>query len=280
MTLGTLLREIRTKRKLTAREVLKKTGLNVSTALLSQWENDKKIPTPENLSALCQSLGLNRKIAFHLWAQAHMPEANLKRIFTLASSDDVEKPAIFPSKEDTAIYPASITKTIQERDIQFFFDNPAAGAILMRALVAGNLGEKPWPIEKLTDGLGLTTAEARKVINLLVEMNYIVEDSEKFQTPKGVKYVFMPENEKFEKLREARIRFNFNRVLNNINLDQIKKGKAFRINLTNKLSKDELEHLIRTLKTASNDFLSTDESKSGQKYYQFIALVGPEYDNQ
>lgn len=278
MTLGSYLKSFRKKKDLKASDVLEKAGLTGSLALYSQWENDKKLPTPEALEKVCLTLGANKKIAFYLWAQANMPSKSLKKLFDFNS---VEYDSILnqPAIETEIFYPAAVTKTIQERDSDFFIENPAAGAILMRALASGNLTEGSWPIEKMIDGLGINKTQGRVILQELISRHYIIESNGKYRTPEGIKYIYMPESAQFEKLRKERIKFNFNRVLNNIDLEDLKSQKALRINLTNKLSQHQLADILNTLRGVSDDFLKAEDIED-QKYFQLLILVGPEYEKQ
>lgn len=278
MTLGSYLKSFRKKKGLKASDVLENAGLSGSLALYSQWENDKKLPTPEALEKICLTLGANRKIAFYLWAQANMPSKPLKKLFDF---NNVEFDSISnqPTIENEIFYPAAITKTIQERDSDFFIENPAAGAILMRGLASGNLSEGSWPIEKMIDGLGINKAQGKALLQELIKRHYIVEVNGKYRTPEGIKYIYMPESAQFEKLRKERIKFNFNRVLNNIDLEDLKTQKALRINLTNKLSQHQLADILNTLRGVSDDFLKAEDIED-QKYFQLLILVGPEYEKQ
>lgn len=278
MTLGSYLKSFRKKKDLKASDVLEKAGLTGSLALYSQWENDKKLPTPEALEKVCLTLGANKKIAFYLWAQANMPSKSLKKLFDFNS---VEYDSILnqPAIETEIFYPAAVTKTIQERDSDFFIENPAAGAILMRALASGNLTEGSWPIEKMIDGLGINKTQGRVLLQELISRHYIIESNGKYRTPEGIKYIYMPESAQFEKLRKERIKFNFNRVLNNIDLEDLKSQKALRINLTNKLSQHQLADILNTLRGVSDDFLKAEDIED-QKYFQLLILVGPEYEKQ
>jgi transcriptional regulator with XRE-family HTH domain len=278
MTLGSYLKSFRKKKELKASDVLEKAGLTGSLALYSQWENDKKLPTPEALEKVCLTLGANKKIAFYLWAQANMPSKSLKKLFDF---NNVEFDSISnqPTIETEIFYPAAVTKTIQERDSDFFIENPAAGAILMRALASGNLSEGSWPIEKMIDGLGINKVQGKALLQELIKRHYIVEVNGKYRTPEGIKYIYMPESAQFEKLRKERIKFNFNRVLNNIDLEDLKSQKALRINLTNKLSQHQLADILNTLRGVSDDFLKAEDLED-QKYFQLLILVGPEYEKQ
>lgn len=278
VTLGSFLKSFRKKKNWKAIEVIEKAGVNGSLALYSQWEHDKKIPTPEALEKVCLTLGANRKIAFYLWAQANMPSKSLKKIFEF---NNVEYENILnqPTIESEIFYPAAITKTIQERDSDFFIENPAAGAILMRGLAAGNLPEEAWPIEKMIDGLGINKTQGKSLVQELIKRHYIVEVEGKYRTPVGIKYIYMPESAQFEKLRKERIKFNFNRVLQNIDLDDLKNHRALRINLTNKLSSPQLAGILNSLRGISDDFLKAEDSED-QKYFQLLILVGPEYEKQ
>lgn len=278
ITLGSFLKSFRKKKALKASDVLDKSNITGSLALYSQWENDKKIPTPEALEKICQTLGANKKIAFYLWAQANMPSKSLKKLFDF---NGFEYDSILnqPTIEAEIFYPAAVTKTIQERDSDFFIENPAAGAILMRGLAAGNLPEGSWPLEKMIDGLGINKTQGKSLVQELIKRHYIVEINGKFRTPEGIKYIYMPESPQFEKLRKERIKFNFNRVLNNIDLEELKTQKALRINLTNKLSQHQLAEILNTLRGISDEFLKAEDI-GNQKYYQLLILVGPEYEKQ
>lgn len=278
MTLGSYLKSFRKKKGLKASDVLENAGLTGSLALYSQWENDKKLPTPEALEKICITLGANRKIAFYLWAQANMPSKSLKKLFDF---NNVEFDSISnqPTIENEIFYPAAVTKTIQERDSDFFIENPAAGAILMRGLASGNLSEGSWTIEKMIDGLGINKTQGKAILQELIKRHYIVEVNGKYRTPEGIKYIYMPESAQFEKLRKERIKFNFNRVLNNIDLEDLKSQKALRINLTNKLSQHQLADILNTLRGVSDDFLKAEDIED-QKYFQLLILVGPEYEKQ
>lgn len=276
LTLGSLLSSKRKKAGRKSSDVLREAKIPASLALYSQWEHDRKIPTPETLEKLCEYLSINKKVAFSLWAQSHMPTKNLKKLF-LVSHREFQDSENLPQLGEMITYPASVTKTIQERDANFFIENPAAGAILMRGLAAGNLNDGGWPKEKLIDGLGLTLKQGVLLINQLVDMHYLIRTNEGYRTPIGIKYIFMPETEVFEKLRNERIKFNCGRLLSNIALDDLKNNSACRINLTNKLSKDQLKEVINLLKETSVSFM-TGEEKDDQSYFQLIALVGPEYE--
>lgn len=278
LTLGSYLKSFRKKKNLKASDVLERSGLTGSLALYSQWENEKKIPTPESLEKICQTLGANKKIAFYLWAQANMPSRALKKIFDF-NNVEYENILSQPTAETEIFYPAAVTKTIQERDSDFFIENPAAGAILMRGLAAGNLLEGSWPIEKMIDGLGINKTQGKALVLELIKRNYLIEKNGKYRTPEGIKYIYMPESAQFEKLRKERIKFNFNRVLNNIDLEDLKTHKALRINFTNKLSQHQLADILNNLRGVSDDFLKAEDLEE-QKYYQLLILVGPEYEKQ
>jgi transcriptional regulator with XRE-family HTH domain len=278
ISLGSFLKQFRSKKKMKASDVIKKSNITASLALYSQWENDKKLPSPISLEKICFTLNANKKIAFHLWAQSNMPTNNLKKIFDIKNID-YETILNQPSIESEIFYPAAHTKTIQERDSEFFITNPAAGAILMRCLAAGNLPEGSRSIENLIDDLGITIIKGKTLIQELINRNYIIDINGKYKTPDGVKYIYMPESVSFEKLRVERIKFNCNRLLQNIDLENLKQNKALRINLTNKLSPNQLSSIINFLRTIADDFLKSEEVDD-QNYYQVLILVGPEYEKQ
>lgn len=263
---------------LKAIDVINLSHISASLPLYSQWENDRKIPSPETLEKICNTLGANKKTAFFLWAKSNMPSMSLKKLFEFPN---MEKTNFLnqPTNSFDIFYPASVTKTIQERDIDFFIKNPAAGAILMRALSAGNLPEGSWPFEKLVDGLGIKISVARNLIKELINRHYIIEVKSKYRTPFGIKYIYMPETSSFERLRKERILFNTRRVLDNINLSDLKNQESLRINFTNKLNKNQMSKVISALRDTSDEFLKA-EDQNDQKYFQLLILVGPEYEKQ
>lgn len=278
VSLGSFLKNARKQKSLKSIDVIKKADLEISLALYSQWENNRKTPTPKDLEKICGALCLNKKIAFFLWAQSNMPTRNLRKIFDL-KQHEYDFFLSQPSIASDVFYPASVTKTIQERDTDFFVRNPAAGAILMRGLAAGNLQEGAWNIDKLIDGLGITKTKGRSLIQELIKRSYLIQKNGLYRTPEGIKYIYMPESLQFEQLRKERIKFNFQRVLNNIDLDDLKNSKALRINLTNKISRSQLEKLLVGLRDLADEFVKAEEHDD-QKYFQLLILVGPEHDEQ
>lgn len=276
MTLGELLKKTRKERKLTAKEVIKHTGLKSSVSLFSQWENDLKAPTPLDLRILCQFLGLDLTAAFNLWASAHMPTPTLKRIFQDRIMSDHENGKDI--KTDPIAYPAAITLVIHEQDAAWFTKNPDAGTVLVRCLMHTNLHNHGISAEKLAKELKLKASTVLTFARELTTRKYLHQQGNNFQTPPGIKYVYLPETEVFEEMRRSRIQVNLDRTLKNISPKMVFDRRAVRLTVFKKMTIAQAQYFVDSIEALANEMITTPTTNNGEEeqYNQFICVFGPE----
>lgn len=266
-TLGTLLKDARKGKRLTLHQLLESLGITCTVTALSQWENNTRVPSPEQLEALCSALELDLERAFYLWAQSQMPNRRLKALFKKGTrAGDVNQGSALQ-------YPAAQTLTLQKRDAPYFNGTPEALTILTRALMAG-LQEKFMSQSHLTTGLALSGTEANTVLNELESLGYLIRKGGKFRTPVGIKYIYRPETPEFAPLKAARLRFLLDLVLKNLSSKQSRKGLTTIYGTT--LNPAQIDYFISSLEGVVNELVQCESPPSDGEAYYLVIAFGPE----
>ena len=277
MLLGELLRKIRKERGLTAKEVIKHTGLKASVSLYSQWENELKVPTPLDLRVLCQFFNIDIAAAFNLGASAHMPTPALKKIF----EDRV--PGFSDNRRhldiDPVAYPAAVTKVIREQDAEWFTNNPSAGTLLVRCLMSSVHSDKAISADKLAKELGMKIGPIIQMCKELIDRKYVIQQGSGFRTPAGIKYLYLPETEAFEEMRRGRIKVNLDRTLNGIRPKDVFDRRAVRATVFKKLSPEKVRYFVDSLEAIANEMITVPDSEPDKSnYHQLVCVFGPEHE--
>lgn len=271
MTLGELIKKARKERNLTAKQVLKHTGLKGSVSLFSQWETNQKIPTPLDLRVLCKFLDLDLNSVFFLWAEAQMPTPALKSIFKLKNNSHPTSDILEP-----IAYPSAITQQIREADASWFTQYPDAGTILVKCLMLTN-EERPSSVDVLTKELSMPMDQIAHYCKELIDRKYLVKEGENFRTKQGIKYLYLPETEEFEEMRRGRIKVNLDRALQSITPRMIFDRQAVRLTIFKKMPPDKVKYFVDNIEALANEMISrVDSNSTDSQYHQLICVFGPE----
>jgi transcriptional regulator with XRE-family HTH domain len=271
-TLGAILKDARARLELTSSQVIEQTGLKASPALYSYWENNKKLPIPQDLRRLCQFLGVSLESAFSHWAAAQMPTPALKQLF-------IKAPSVV-SKSEPVSYPSSVTVVLREVDAEWFTEYPLSIEILIQTLMDVERGGSGLTAKNLASRLKQSEEIVSDLCRMLVTLHYLMKEGSKFLTPPGAQYLYVPETEAFEPLRRKRLLASAGRILEQTSKRDLLERKALRFTQFKRIPSEKVTYFIDRIEAISEELATcpTDKAPQGvdDQYYRFICLFAPE----
>ncbi len=265
MTIYNYIRVSRTTKYRSAKAFWQAAKAPFSYEYYSNIERGTKFPNVQSVLFISDKLGMNKKKACFLWAQELMPDDESRSFFRWDDAS-IEKAVPLGSQislEDTFL--------VTERHKALLESDPLYWEILSFFAI---YEYSDFSFQEIWNHTRLAKGKLKAILDKLVAAGLIKYERKKYSHPKV--YMHIPNDRHFLKLRNSNFKHAATRILNTLKGEDIESDRAFRTTANKRLSEEDLQRVMRSIKFVVGDFLNIEvpaPNEEGSPYTLCVLLA-------
>ncbi|HTL11053.1 MAG TPA: helix-turn-helix transcriptional regulator [Bdellovibrionota bacterium] len=292
-TWGDFLKTARSARFRSAREFCSKVDVGISYPQYSRYEAGEQLPNLDQALKLCRLLDIQSLEGILEWcfAQIGDPDAavQVQRFLAQVRSGEAKAEAPAPVAAAPGAELFSEVQAVREpmfargaeidevftfnRSHLALFESDAAYRDIFTYV---NSFSPDWvAIEEIAAHLNMPEARVEAMLENLSDYGVLLLAGGRCRAAKKVFY--FPDDEDFFRLRNKNVAYNSQKILENLNYEDVKSRRAFRSVVTRELTADQLEKVIHGLEFLINKVAQLPESGRPEEIFSLCVVMGERF---